>query len=88
MRRETLKVTWKIIRRKGYGRTPETYCSYIAENENHKHRLRTSGGSKLFEMLQRTVISTGRADNDVLVDGMYRDDELQFVTNFRTTNKL
>ena len=86
MRRETLRVTWKIVRRKGYGRTPETYCSYIAENKNHKHRLRTPVGSKLFELLDKTIIHKNGVSNDVLVDGMYRDDELLFVTNFRTTN--
>lgn len=86
MRRETLKVTWKIVRRKGHGRTPETYCNYVAENETHKHRLRTEVGTKLFEMLDSSVILKKGGNKEVLMDGMYMGDKLMYVCNFRTTN--
>lgn len=81
---EELKVTWKFIRRKGYGRTPATYCSYIAENKNHRHRLRTNEGTVLFEMLQTTTISK-RPEYmySVLVDGTYCNDKLITITNPR-----
>ena len=84
MKRERLKVTWKIVRRKGYGRTPETYCSYIAENEKRKHRLRTNIGTKLFELLDNLYISKSGSE-EVHMDGMYIGDELMFVCNFRKT---
>jgi len=81
---ETLRVTWKFIRRVGYGRTPETYCSYLAENENHKHKLRTVEGTKLFDILAKTIVSkTNRYDYMVFIDGMYHKDKLIYVTNFR-----
>ena len=84
MKRETLKVTWKIIRRKGYGRTPETYCSYIVENKNRKHRLRTNIGTKLFELLNNVFVSkSGTAE--IQMDGMYIEDRLMYVCNFRKT---
>jgi len=84
MDRETLRVTWKFIRRVGYGRTPETYCTYIAENENHKHKLRTVEGTKLFEILEKTIVSkTDRYEFKVFVDGMYYKNKLLFITNPR-----
>lgn len=84
MKRETLKVTWKIVRRKGYGRTPETYCSYIVENKNRKHRLRTNIGTGLFELLNNTHISeSGTAE--IQMDGMYIGDKLMYVCDFRRT---
>jgi hypothetical protein len=83
-----LKVTWKIIRRAGYGRTKETYCSYIAEGSKHKHKLRTVEGTKLFEILQETVVPHNpgkleRFDKGVYVDGVYRDGKLLYVKNPR-----
>lgn len=86
MERETLRVTWKFIRRSGYEstRTPETYCSYIIENKKHKHRLKTIEGTKLFNILRNTTVSkVGNYEHDVLVDGLYRDGKLICVTNFR-----
>jgi len=84
MERQTLRVTWKIIRRAGHGRTKHTYCSYIAENGKHKHRLKTTEGTKLFEILRDNIISkTDRYAFKVLVDGVYHKGELQYVTNFR-----
>lgn len=85
MERETLRVTWKIIRRAGHGRTPESYCSYIAENGNRAHRLKTVEGTKLFEILEKTVVSPNaeRYAFKVLLDGMYYKNKLLFVTNFR-----
>lgn len=84
MKRETLKVTWKIIRRKGHGRTPESYCNYIIENENHKHRLKTKEGTKLFDILDNTtILKEGSINEEVLVDGIYWGKKLLFVTNFR-----
>lgn len=81
---ERLKVTWKFIRRKGYGRTPVTYCSYIIENEKHKHKLRTIEGSDLFEVLKTTVISKRpRYLYSVYVDATYCDDKLVSITNPR-----
>ena len=84
MTRETLKVTWKIIRRKGYGRTPETYCSYIVENENRKHHLRTDVGTKLFELLSNVYVSKS-GSVEIQMDGMYIKDKLMYVCNFRKT---
>jgi len=87
MERETLRVTWKFIRRSGYKstRTPETYCSYIAENKNHKHKLKTIEGTKLFDILSTTTISKSNDhyEYEILIDGMYRDGKLLYVTNFR-----
>lgn len=84
METEALKVTWKIIRRKGYGRTPETYCSYIAENNNHSHRLKTREGTKLFEMLEKTVCSKNdKYLHKVMIDGIYHHDKLLYITNPR-----
>ncbi len=83
MKRETLKVTWKFIRRKGY-RTPEAYCSYIVENKNRKHRLRTNVGTRLFELLNNVLVSkSGTAE--IQMDGMYVGDKLMYVCNFRKT---
>ena len=82
---ETLRVTWKIIRRAGHGRTPETYCSYIAENENRAHRLKTVEGTRLFNILDSTVVSPNaeRYAFKVLIDGMYHHNKLIYITNFR-----
>ncbi|HOG38301.1 MAG TPA: hypothetical protein PLD95_02400 [bacterium] len=84
MRREMLQVTWKIIRRKGNGRTPETYCTYIAENEKYKHKLKTIEGTKLFDLLSTHKISKRpEFEKKVMIDGMYRGDKLIFITNPR-----
>lgn len=86
MKREILKVTWKIVRRKnkikGQGKTPKTYCSYIAENEKRKHRLKTSLGTKLFELLNNTYVSK-RSGEEIQIDGIYIGDNLIYVCNFR-----
>lgn len=84
MKLEILQVTWKFIRRKGYGRTPETYCSYIVENKNHKHKLKTVEGTKLFELLQKNTVSANeKYENKIVVDGMYQKGKLIYVTNPR-----
>ena len=92
MKTETLKVTWKIIRKAngktGRGNTPETYCSYIAENLKHNHNLKTVEGTKLFELLQKTVISHNKLNSDrftasVVLDGIYHNDKLICVKNPR-----
>ncbi len=82
--RETLQITWKIIRRSGYKhtRTPRTYCSYIAENKNHKHRLRVFEGTELFDILKNTVISKlPQYMYSVYVDGIYYNNNLLRVEN-------
>lgn len=80
--KEILKVTWKIIRRKGYGRTPTTYCTYIAENKKHKHRVRTYEGSELFKLLSTTVISKHpKYLSFVLVEGIYINGKLISIAN-------
>lgn len=84
MKRETLKVVWKFVRKKGYGRTPETYCSYIVENKNNKHRLRTNLGTKLFELLNDIYISK-KGTAEIQMDGIYMKDKLMYVCNFRKT---
>ena len=83
---ETLKVVRKFIRRKGYPstRTPETYCDYIVENENHKHRLRTYERTDLFKLLQSTRIS--KDDKfmwSLIVDGTYVKGKLISISNPR-----
>jgi hypothetical protein len=86
MEHETLQVTWKIIRRTGYvcSRTKETYCSYITENKNHKHKLKTVEGTKLFDILASTVVSKlDKYEFKVYVDGVYHKGKLLYVTNFR-----
>jgi hypothetical protein len=81
---DTLKVTWKFIRRKGYGRTPATYCSYVAENERHKHKLKTLEGTKLFDLLQNTTISKKPEYLwSVFVDATYYNNKLISITNPR-----
>lgn len=84
---ETLKVTRKIIRRKyPYMRTPKAYCTYIVENENHKHRLRTYEGTELFELLSSTTISKDpKYFWSVFVDGTYINNKLFSITNPRKT---
>lgn len=88
MKRETLRVVWKFIRRKEYGRIPKTYCDYIIENKNHKHRLKTKEGTKLFELLDNTVIYKKSGTNhEVFVDVIYdNNDNLLYITNFRKIN--
>jgi len=86
MKIERLKITWKLIRRAGYGKTKHTYCRYIAENENHKHKLKTIEGTKLFELLQKTVIchnpnKADRFDAMICIDGVYRDGNLCYIKN-------
>ena len=85
MYNETLRVTWKYIRWAGQGRTPVSYCTYIAENENHQHKLRTKEGTKLFELLKETRIYKDReqAVHELYVEGVYENDKLLYVTNFR-----
>jgi len=85
---EQLRVTWKMIRRAGYGKTKHTYCTYVAENKNHKHKLKTIEGTKLFGLLQKTVIAHSysdgsRFDKIIFMDGVYHNNELMFVRNFR-----
>lgn len=84
MKKETLKITRKYIRWAGQGRTPVTYCTYIAENENHKHKLKTIVGTELFEILRRTVCSKlEKYEYSVFIDGIYENDKLISITNFR-----
>jgi hypothetical protein len=88
---ESLKITWKIVRKatkiKGRGHTLNTYCSYVAENNNHKHRLKTREGTKLFEILNNTIISDDdRYCNMVLIDGFYYKNKLILLKNPRLIN--
>jgi hypothetical protein len=56
----------------------------MAENENHKHRLKTIEGTKLFEMLQNTTISKKPEYLwSVFVDATYYGDKLVSITNPR-----
>ena len=89
MQLETLRVTWKMVTRAGYGRTKKTYCRYVAENSNHKHKLRTVHGTKLFDILEKTVVShkplsSNRFGQLVFIDAAYLKGKLIFITNFRT----
>lgn len=84
MIQETLKVTWKLVRRAGYGRTKEGYCTYVAENKKHKHRLKTLEGSKLYKILEKTIVSENeRYEKSVLIDAYYVRNKLVYITNFR-----
>lgn len=82
---ETLRVTWKIIRRPyKCCRTPETYCTYIIENENHKHKKRTYEHSELFKLLASTRILKNPEFSDVVyVDCKYDGDKLISIFNPR-----
>jgi len=84
-RLETLRIVKKMIRRPyPYMRTPKTYCSYIAENENHKHKLRVYEGSELFDILASTTISKDpKYFWRVFIDGVYANDKLISITNPR-----
>ena len=83
MTTEILTVTWKFIRNVGH-RTPEAYCSYIAKNENHKHKLKTIEGTKLFEILKTTTVSINeKYEKKVVIDGMYHKNKLIYITNPR-----
>jgi hypothetical protein len=91
MNTETLRITWKYIRWAGQGRTPVTYCSYIAENENHKHRLKTIESSDLFELLQNTRIARKPNHPDyassILIDILYNNEgKVISITNPRVCN--
>lgn len=85
MIKENLRVTWKYIRWAGQGRTPISYCTYIAENENHRHKLKAKEGTKLFELLKKTRIYKDReqARDELYVEGVYENNKLLYVTNFR-----
>lgn len=85
---ESLQVTWKLIRRAGYGKTKHTYCSYVIENEKHRHKLKTVEGTKLFDLLEKTVITHNpktkdRFSDKIFVDAVYRNDELLYIKNPR-----
>jgi len=90
MKKEKLRVTWKIKRKKGHGRNINSYCSYIVENENHKHKLKTKKGTKLFNILSNTIIyKKSGTKNEVFVDGIYDNNgNLLFVLNFRKINNI
>jgi hypothetical protein len=85
MKKETLIVTWKRIIRKGYGRTPKTYCVYIMQNEEHRHRRRVEENTLLFDILSKTVVSAHlqRYEKQVVIDGVYYDNKLIRVENPR-----
>lgn len=85
MKRERLRVVKKIIRRAGQGRNVNTYCVYVVKNDNNRHKLKTVEGTKLFELLSKTVVSENKyyLDTNLYLDGVYQNDELIFVTNFR-----
>lgn len=85
MKTETLRVVWKIIRRKGDGRTPATYCRYNVENKNHQHKLRVSEGTKLFDLLSKTIISKSEDyyEKHLYVDCVYYNNILIKVINPR-----
>lgn len=84
MVRKTLRIKWKLIRKAGQARNVNTYCSYIAENSQHKHRLKTIEGTKLFNLLENTVImKTGTDNENIFIDGIYHNNDLIYVTNFR-----
>ena len=86
MKVETLRVVWKYIRWKGQGRTPMSYCSYIIQNKNHKHRLKVREGSPMFEILKETRIykDKDKCEYELLVDGIYdKNNKLLYTTNYR-----
>jgi hypothetical protein len=82
---ETLRITWKMIRRAGWGRTKHTYCRYVAENKNHWHTLHVEEGTKLFNLLSTTIIShyTERYEKHLYVDGIYYKNVLVKIFNPR-----
>lgn len=83
---ETLRVTWKIIRRPyKCCRTPKTYCSYIIENENHKHKKSVYEDSELFKLLATTRVhkNLDEVDESIYVDCTYVDDKLMSISNPR-----
>lgn len=84
MTRETLRVTWKIIRRAGQGRNVNTYCSYIVENNKYKHKLKTIKGTKLFDLLENNMICVNELNkHNIYVDGVYKNNKLICVSNAR-----
>jgi hypothetical protein len=81
---ETLRVTWKIIRRPyKCCRTPKTYCSYIIENENHKHRKKTFEDTELFKLLATTRVHKDSDYETIYVDCMYAGEKLISISNPR-----
>ena len=85
LKTETLVVTWKIIRRPYQcSRTPKTYCTYIIENENHKHKKRAYDDSELFKLLASTrIFKDSDYSEKIYVDCTYADDKLISVANPR-----
>lgn len=80
-----------MIRRAGYGRTKHTYCNYVAENQNHKHKLKTVEGTTLFDILAKTVIQHNPDKNDrfdkiVFLDAVYHNNRLLYIKNPRIMN--
>lgn len=82
---ETLRVTKKYIRWVRQGRTPISYCTYIAENKNHRHKLKVRDDSKLFDLLKSTRIykNQNESEYDLLVDAHYLGDKFTHITNPR-----
>jgi hypothetical protein len=77
-----------IINSSENNETKKSYCRYIAENDKHKHELKTIEGTKLFELLQETVIQHNKSNAErfekcVYVDGVYFADKLLFIKNPR-----
>jgi len=85
METDTLVITWKRVIRKGYGRTPKTYCVFIAQNEEHRHRRRVEEGTELFDILNKTIVSPyfDRYGKRVLIDGVYYNNSLLKIINPR-----
>lgn len=84
MKIETLRVTWKYIRWAGQGRTPKTYCHYVIENDNHKHKLKVFEKSALFKLLHETrIYKDPNQGYQLLVDGIYKDGRLLYIQNHR-----
>jgi hypothetical protein len=85
MKTELLTITWKRIIRKGYGRTPKTYCKFIAQNERHSHKRRVEEGTELFNILSKNIVSPHvlRYEKQVVIEAEYHDNQLIRLSNPR-----
>lgn len=85
MKRETFRVVKKLIRRKGYGRTKNTYCIYNIENEKHSFRKRCEEDSEIFKVLSTHTVTKrdDRYDTRIFVDGIFHNDVLIGLENIK-----
>jgi len=86
MTRETFVVTKKTIRNSEHLRIAESYYDYIMENKNHTFKRKSFEGTKLFDLLRNNTVGK-RRENEIRIDGSFKNNNLLFISNFRVVGK-